>query len=245
LSIFGCIVDRNLLALCAFAIAPLSCSWTGNRRSGWCRANGINGDKSFGMFQMINRNFFFSHVRSTLFGGHMQQKQVDGITSILDYWELRFPDHDDRWLAYVLATAYHETAFTMQPIEEYGKGHGHEYGRADPVTGHVYFGRGFVQLTWKHNYETMGHLLNIDLVHDPELALKPDVATRIIFAGMTDGLFTHKKLGDYFSASTEDWLDARRIINGLDRAGQIAQYGHKFYAAISYTTSQAAVASRY
>ena len=56
------------------------------------------------------------------------------------------PDADLRWLAYILATDYHETAYTMQPIEEYGKGAGYDYGEPDPVTGEIYFGTGLVQL---------------------------------------------------------------------------------------------------
>jgi hypothetical protein len=53
---------------------------------------------------------------------------------------------------------------------------------------------------------------------------------------MEMGLFTSKKFGDYFNKSTEDWINARRIINALDKAPQIADYGKKFYSAIGYTT---------
>lgn len=71
---------------------------------------------------------------------------------------------------------------------------------------------------------------------DPSLALDPAIAGKILFAGMETGLFTGKKFGDFFSKTKEDWINARRIINGLDRAPQIADYGRKFYSAISYTT---------
>jgi putative chitinase len=191
---------------------------------------------------MINRKFFFDQARSTLFGGHIQQGQVDGMNAILDYWEDKLSEDDDRWLAYALATTFHETAFTMQPIEEFGKGRGHPYGEPDPETGQTYYGRGFVQLTWKFNYQKLGDLLHVDLVHHPQLALQLDIATRILFAGMIGGLFTGKKLGDFFNHNEDDWVNARTIINGHDHAGQIAQYGHKFYAAISYTA--AAVVAR-
>jgi putative chitinase len=70
----------------------------------------------------------------------------------------------------------------------------------------------------------------------PDLALDPAVGGKILFAGMETGLFTGKRLGNYFNKSTEDWINARRIINALDKAPQIADYGRKFYSAVSYTT---------
>jgi hypothetical protein len=181
----------------------------------------------------INRDFFFAQARKTLFSGKFTQSQVDGINSILDSWEATYSDQDDRWLAYALATTFHETAMTMQPIEEYGHGRGRPYGIPDPVTGQTYYGRGFVQLTWKRNYATMAEKIGADLVNHPELALNLDYATKIMYVGMIEGLFTGKALKDYFNSNTEDWVGARRIINGQDRAQEIAQYGHKFYAAIA------------
>jgi putative chitinase len=93
-----------------------------------------------------------------------------------------------------------------------------------------------VQLTWERNYKTMTDLLGVDFVNHPDLALELDNATNIMFMGMTKGLFTGKSLGNYFNQTTEDWVNARRIINGLDKAQAIAMYGHNFYAAMSYTT---------
>jgi hypothetical protein len=189
---------------------------------------------------LINRNFFFTQVRRTLFTGSLRQTQVDGINAILDGWEAKYAADDDRWLAYALATTYHETDQQMQPIEEYGKGRGQPYGKPDPATGQTYYGRGFVQLTWNYNYQKMSELLGVDFYHHPDLALDLDNATNILFIGMIEGLFTGKSLRNYFSGTTEDWVNARRIINGLDKAQAIAAYGHSFYAAISYTTSQPA-----
>ena len=185
---------------------------------------------------MINRNFFFSYVRQHLFGT-LKQSQVDGLNAILDEWETNHSKKDDRWLAYMLATTCHETDKKMQPIEEYGKGKGRAYGKPDDVTIQVYYGRGYVQLTWKYNYAAMGKVVKDDLVNHPELALRADYATKILFYGMMNGSFTSKKLSLYFNAATEDWKNARRIINGLDKANMIADYGRSFYAAISYTTS--------
>ena len=171
-----------------------------------------------------------------MFSSVLQQSQVDGMTAILDGWEAKYQAEDDRWLAYALATTYHETDQHMQPIDEYGRGRGLPYGKPDPATGQVYYGRGFVQLTWERNYETMSDLLGVNLVHHPDLALELDNATNIVFTGMIKGLFTGKSLGDYFCKTNEDWVDARKIINELDKAQAIALYGHNFYSAISYTT---------
>lgn len=183
----------------------------------------------------INRKFFFDYVRKALFKGSLNQSQVDGLDALLDFWEAKHSNDDDRWLAYVLGTAYHEVDRRMQPIEEYGKGKGHPYGIPDKVTHKAYYGRGFVQLTWKKNYDKMGKKVGVDLVNNPEEALELDSAVKIIFTGMIDGDFTGKKLSDYFNDVLEDWVHARRIVNGLDHADNIAGYSEKFYAAISYT----------
>jgi putative chitinase len=186
--------------------------------------------------KMINRKFFFDYVRQHLFNGSLKPGPVAGLTAILDYWESNSSKKDDRWLAYALATAHHETDRTFRGIEEYGKGKTHDYGQKDPETGVAYYGRGLVQLTWRKNYKTMGDLLGVDLVHHPEKALDIAIATKIMFIGMTKGSFTGKKFADYFNPSTEDWPNARRIINGKDKANLIAGYGNQYYAAISYTT---------
>lgn len=192
---------------------------------------------------MINRLFFFTQIRQTLFGGRFKQSQVDGISAILDEWEKNNSKKDDRWLAYMLSTTHHETAATMQPIEEYGKGRGRPYGknlkmnrRRYTNTGNLFYGRGFVQLTWYENYEKAGKKLKQDFIAHPEKVMDLQNATKILFTGMTEGWFTGRKLSTYFNDKKEDWRNARRIINGLDRADWVADYARKYYAAISYTT---------
>src|SRR5215475_15078850 len=136
---------------------------------------------------MIQRKYFFDSVRGSLFGGSMTQAQVDGMTAMLDFAES--VGSDDRHLAYILATTYHETAQTMQPIAEYGKGKGKPYGVPDPVTGETYYGRGYVQLTWKENYQKQDAKLALggELVRNADIALEPAIALRVIFGGMYDG----------------------------------------------------------
>ena len=201
----------------------------------------------------INREFFFDQVKARLFDGKLKQPQVDGLTHILNTWEEGYATRDDRWLAYMLATAYHEVARRMQPITEFGdRGYftrmydpppagkrpkvAKQLGNTHPGDGPMFCGRGFVQLTGRSNYTDWKNRLNVDLVGHPELALELDVATRVLFEGMIRGTFTSRKLGDYFDDSKSDWVNARRIINKLDRADEIATYGQKFYSAISYTT---------
>jgi hypothetical protein len=156
---------------------------------------------------------------------------------MLDHWEANMADRDDRWLAYALATAHHETDRSFGPIREYGRGRGRPYGVPDAQTGHAYYGRGLVQLTWKDNYAKMGRLLGVDLVADPDLALDLRHAVPIIFTGMERGMFTGKKFADYLNPTRDDWVNARRIINGTDRANLIADYGRSYYACISYTNA--------
>ena len=183
----------------------------------------------------INRTFLFDYTRGVLFDGRLNQGQVNGLNLLLDRWERDHPSADDRWLAYIRATVHDETDRKFQPIEEYGKGKHLAYGLPDSVTGQTYYGRGYCQLTWKRNYLKFGDLIGVDLCADPRLALDPQHALPILFHGMIDGLYTGRKLGDYIVGAKCDWVNARRIVNGTDKANLIAGHAIKFYAAISYT----------
>ena len=104
--------------------------------------------------------------------------------------------------------------------------------------GHVYYGRGHVQLTWADNYMRMANILGVPLLKNPDLALDKDISSRILVEGMTRGLsgrgdFTGKSLDDYFSESIDDPIGARRIVNGTDKAGLIATYHKNFLDEIS------------
>ncbi|MFM8292975.1 MAG: glycoside hydrolase family 19 protein [Microcystaceae cyanobacterium] len=126
---------------------------------------------------------------------------------------------DRNQLCYIMATIQHETAATYKPIAEYG-GARQRYA--------PYYGRGYVQLTWKYNYEKYGTMLHQDFVNHPDLVMQPDVSLFIIVNGMRDGIFTGKKLSDYIFGSRVDFVNARRIINGLDRADLIAGYAQQW-----------------
>jgi hypothetical protein len=53
-----------------------------------------------------------------------------------------------------------------------------------------------------------------------------------MFDGMEEGWFTGKSLSDYFNESVDDPYNARRVINGTDRATEIAEYHKHFLTAI-------------
>lgn len=186
----------------------------------------------------MQRSVFFAAARTSVFGGRMSQQQVDGCNAILDEWGRRKLT-DKRWLAYILATAFHETAHTMQPIREKG---GAEYfkryeGRKDlgniqPGDGVKFHGRGYVQITGRRNYVLASQKVGVDLTKDPDRAMEPRIAAVILFDGMIDGWFTGRELADYFNATTDDWAGARRIVNGTDRATLIAGYAKAFHNAL-------------
>lgn len=200
----------------------------------------------------IDRRIFFDAVRPSLFGGALSRQQVAGCEVILDRAMGRNGGFfDPRMLAYMLATVHHETAATFEPVRETRARTDEEavarlerafragrlptvskpYWRRD-AEGRSYYGRGFVQLTHRDNYERMGRVVGLDLVAEPDLAMKPDVAASILICGMQEGLFTGARLLDFFSGQKADWIGARKIINGRDRAKLIAGLAIRYDAAI-------------
>lgn len=127
-------------------------------------------------------------------------------------------------IAYVLGTTQHETAGTFRPVEEgfYLGAKAREFQRT--LRYWPYFGRGFVQLTWLRNYRKYGKILGVDLAGKPELALVPINALRILVDGFKTGAFTGAKLENYVREGKTDFRNARRCVNGLDKADLIARY---------------------
>lgn len=171
---------------------------------------------------------FFTFVRKVT--GALDSEQVEVINDILK----EAATHTTGWLAYELATAWHEAR--LRPIEEWGKGKGKKYGAVNS-TGKAPFGRGLVQLTWHDNYvradEELG--LNGALAKNYDLALQPDIAVKILVRGMEKGWFTGKSLATYISpglGTHSEFVDARRIINGTDKDELIAGYADKFKEAL-------------
>jgi putative chitinase len=185
--------------------------------------------------RLFDREAYFNEVRDPLFGGALQQVQVDGQLVLLAVWEYQAggtPMTDMRWLAYMLATAYHETGYQMWPNTEKGSDdylQGQDYW--------PYIGRGLVHLTWEDNYRYASAALGLvddrDLVEHPEYALDSLIASRVMFRGMAEGWFTSRKLGQYFNDTTDDPLNARQIVNGNDKDELIRDYHLEFLDALN------------
>ena len=196
----------------------------------------------------INRAEFFKKYREN-FNPELTRQQVSGYDAIFDYWESS-PLNDLRWLAYALATAYHETGKIMYPVREgfcstdagaiqavtklFEKGKiQRNYAIPHLNNGNSYYGRGLVQITHGDNYSRIGNIIGHPLFEKPDLALNLIISVKIMFVGMSDGLFTGKRFRDYFTDTKTDWLGARRIINGTDKKELIADYAKKFFACLS------------
>jgi predicted chitinase len=168
---------------------------------------------------VADRSAFYDEVRDDL--GVLSQSQVEGFETLLQVWaDSKLTD--DRWFAYMLATAWHETGRAMKPVTEDG---GDRYLRRKPY--YPYIGRGYVQLTWKANYKKYG----IDKT--PLKALEPKMAAHIMVDGMVNGIFTGRKLSNYFNDKVNNPIGARYIINGTDQAKKIAGYHKTFVEALA------------
>ena len=182
----------------------------------------------------------------------LTQSQVDEINFIVSEINkdnsINYPQ-----AAYILATIWHETDSSMLPIVEYGKGKNKTYGtwylnskkqkysfkNGKKKTAylfsefpHLYYGRGYVQLTWFDNYELASKKLGIDFLRNPELVCQKESAIKIAIVGMQQGWFTTRKLKDYIHQSKKDYKGARYIINGSDRCELIAGYAETFEKAL-------------
>jgi hypothetical protein len=200
-----------------------------------------------------DRDKFFSVVRPTLFNGSLKQSQVDGMNSLLAVWEQYFekpnPRDGTNWLAYCLATVLHETASAMIPVKENnGKPYGNPPGKYWTATGpynNVYYGRGHVQLTWDTNYQKAqaqllkDYNLTVPLYQYPDQMLQDVPSALVLYDGMSVGWFTGVGLPKYFNSTTEDPINARKIVNGTDKASTIASYYTKFKPALVKVTDPA------
>lgn len=136
-----------------------------------------------------------------------------------------------RRLAYMTATAYHESGHDFEPRDEYGLGRGKGYGRPVQIASgqtRIYYGRGLVQLTWHDNYVRAERELNVPFVAQPELAKAWPHCYDILSGGMHAGWFTGRRLAQFINHKIFDYIEARTIINGHDKADLIAGYAIRF-----------------
>jgi len=191
----------------------------------------------------IDRKLFFDNYRNRF--GPLTQELVGALEFLLGQVEQdsRFAggETDRRKLAYCLATFKWETAHTMSPIDEHGgpKYFNSRYGPQTKVgkmlgnkqvgDGALFHGRGYVQLTGRNNYAKAKALTKVDLIADPDRAKEPELAYQIAIQGMIDGWFTGRKLSQFIKdGQSPDYENARTIINGHDKAANIADIARRF-----------------
>ena len=204
---------------------------------------------------MIDLPVFFKAMRDGLLGPTLDHHEVSGCEAVMQVMS-GAPLADT---AYALATAFHETAHTMQPIKEYG---GPRYffrmydedgdrphiaaqlGNTQSGDGVAYCGRGYVQLTGRANYQKADDALGLggSLVANPDRAMEPIIAAQILRCGMDEGWYAGDRKGRHKfrrhlpkvgAASLSEFINARRIINGIDDDDEIAAYAVKFQAALA------------
>ena len=183
----------------------------------------------------MDKGQFYKHLRSKL--GRLSQIQVDGFETVL----AAIADLPLSWQAYMLATAWHETAHTMLPVRE--AFNLSESWRKRNLRYYPYYGRGYVQITWLANYQRLdkeaaaqGLIKAGELLANLDLAMRVDLAAFALRLGMIEGWFTGKKLSTYLPAkgvaTRAQYINARRIINGTDKADLIEDYAQVFERAL-------------
>lgn len=136
-------------------------------------------------------------------------------------------------IAYVLATADHETNHTFKPVTEaYWLSDPDAYLKKHHANYYPYYGRGYVQLTWDYNYKKYSELVCEDLLKHPELALEPEIALFVLVHGFKTGAFTGRKISDFINDHVTDFVKARYCINGKDKAQEIAALAQDHLATI-------------
>lgn len=188
----------------------------------------------------MDYKIFFDNIRGSI---PLTQGNVAGFERVIGFGESHGYSIKDT--AYVTATAYWETANTMQPVKEaYWLD---EDWRKKHLRYYPWYGRGDVQLTWEDNYKKAGKAIGVDLISNPEKALDPAISVQILYRGMENGWFSGKKLSDYITPLTAsqtyasiqaEYRNARRIVNGTDKQDDIASIAIRIYKALqkaSYT----------
>lgn len=171
----------------------------------------------------MNRKAFYDAIRGDI---NLTTENVSGFETVLPYMEARGTAINAG--AYALATAFWETAQTMQPVKEaYWLS---ENWRRKNLRYFPWYGRGLIQTTWEDNYRRMGQEIGVDLIANPDLLLEWDYALPAMFIGMEKGLYTGKSFDDYIDDLDEsddedlrEYIAARRIVNGTDKALQIGK----------------------
>ena len=175
----------------------------------------------------MDRKIFFDNYRTTLDkDGKFTQQEVSDIDTFLNFFEKDIKKFSLKQWAYIFASVYHETAFTFHPVRESPRAS--EDWRKRNLRYYPYYGRGYIQITWDYNYAAYQKKTGIPLVKEPDLAMIPSTSWFILTDGFKYGVFTGKKISDYINDKKTDYLNARRCINGTDKAAIIKSYAETF-----------------
>lgn len=204
------------------------------------------------MFAFDRQRFLAEFTART--GVAMNAARQQALTFLLDSIERDDGFTTLRELAYVLATIHWETGRTFSPVKELRASETRNpslYARQQRYWPSGYYGRGYVQLTWDYNYKNASKKLEGEVfpvgggavtvtpttfLDHPDYLLEPVTSYRIAARGMREGWFTGKRLSQYIpNASAPDYVNARRIINGVDRAAEIAEIAKKYETLLSAT----------
>jgi hypothetical protein len=188
------------------------------------------------MMHTIDVERFFDAYRRRF--GRVRQEQVPGLDALVGFINADPTITDYRHAAYMLATVHGECGDTYQPVEEafYLEGQVADLDawRARNLRYWPWHGRGYVQLTWRANYAKAKDILGVDLIAYPAKAMEPKYAYRIMSRGMQEGWFTGRELSDHINGRRCDYRNARRIINGTDKARKFAGWAERFDAILSF-----------
>lgn len=173
----------------------------------------------------MDKEKFFDSVRPHI---NLTTQNVQGFNKFLDYLEQT--NWQINYAAYGTATGFWETAQTMHPVREaYWLS---ENWRKKNLRYYPWYGRGLIQTTWKRNYIEIAKAMNLPgdtFTKNPDLLLEWEYALPALFVGMETGLYTGKSVSDYIDDIDEpddedyrEYVNARRVVNGTDKAKQIA-----------------------
>lgn len=166
-------------------------------------------------------------------GSSFSEKEKEAVKYLVDTFYSE--GHEDiRLLAYALSSVRIECGSNMMPVREgfaatdalaraHVKKHNRKY--AKEINGHVYYGRGFVQLTWLHNYKQEG------IENNPDKALEPEFAAKLLFRGLLDGRWNGQGKGLMYYLDQGDVFNARRTVNVTNRAETVSNWYFDFLEA--------------
>jgi putative chitinase len=234
----------------------------------------------------IDKSAFYGHLRNTLLRSGIRTNHTKAMDALL----LDMYGRPTSWIAYALATAWHETGGNMKPNAENlnysvqgllntfgrhriseadarrlgrqpGEGplsvarqrkigniiYGGEWGRTnlgntEPNDGWDFRGRGMDHCTGRRNYRVTGNDIGLDLIAEPGLLLVLENALKALHTGMVTGRYAVDRSGRHSfarhlprsgNATRAQFREARRIINGVDKADQIAGHALIFQEALN------------